>query len=182
MMVANLGGPSKLGQGATPPVLPLMKTSRLPGFIALVLSAALPLCAESPVGQFTDHGDVGAPKIAGSAGYDAATQEYTLSGSGANIWGGRDEFQFAHRKIQGDFILRARVEFLGAVTDPHRKIGWMVRSTLDADAPYVDAVAHGEGLTSLQFRREKGGETRQFPMAISKPDVSKLMHGRFTGY
>ncbi len=151
-----------------------MKIPRFPGFLALVLSAALNLRAETPVGQFTDHGDIGAPKIAGSASYDAASQEYILSCGGVNVWGARDEFQFAHRKITGDFILRARVEFVGAGTDPHRKIGWMVRSSLDADAPYVDAVAHGDGLTSLQFRRVKGGETRQFPMPITKADVIQL--------
>ena len=150
-----------------------MTPPRLTGLLAGCLALALNVSAE-PVGQFTDHGDVGGPKIAGSSSYDAASQEYTLSAGGTNIWGTKDEFQFASRKIKGDFILRARVEFLGKGADPHRKLGWMARSTLDADAPYVDAVAHGDGLTSLQFRRAKGGETRQFPMAITKADVIQL--------
>ena len=37
----------------------------------------------------------------------------------------------------------------------------MVRSSLDDDSPYADAVVHGDGLTSLQYRREKAGLTEQ---------------------
>jgi len=151
-----------------------MRMPRYPVCLAIALSATVGMLGATPVGQFTDHGDVGAPKIAGSAAYDAASQEYTLSCGGVNIWGASDEFQFAHRKLKGDFIVRARVEFVGQGTDPHRKIGWMARASLDADAPYVDAVAHGDGLISLQFRRVKGGETRQFPMPITKADVIQL--------
>ena len=37
-------------------------------------------------------------------------------------------------------------------------MGWMVRQNLDADAPYADCAEHGDGLTSLQFRRTKGAK------------------------
>ena len=70
----------------------------------------------------------------------AATQTYTLSAGGANMWAARDEFQFAWRRMSGDFVMRAHVRFLGAGTDPHRKIGIIVRKGLEADSPYVDAV------------------------------------------
>jgi hypothetical protein len=144
---------------------------KLPRLLVPLFLVVPGLFAASPVGQFTDHGDVGAPKIAGSAKYDEATQEYSVSAGGTNLWGARDEFHYAWRKLKGDFILRARVELIGKGVDPHRKLGWLVRPTLDADAPYVDCAEHGDGLTSLQFRREKGGETRQFPMAIRNADV-----------
>ena len=150
-----------------------MKHPRLAGLLAGCLVLALNLSA-GPVGQFTDSGDIGAPKIAGSSSYDAAAQTYTLSAGGVNIWGAKDEFQFASRKLKGDFILRTRAEFLGKGTDPHRKLGWMVRSTLDADSPYIDGAVHGDGLMSLQFRRTKGGETKQFPMAITHADIIQL--------
>src|SRR5688572_504180 len=96
-----------------------------------------------PVGVFSAHADIGEPKLKGSAIYNAATQEYRLTGGGTNIWGERDEFHFAHRTIKGDFILQARTEFVGSGVDPHRKAGWMARQGLAADAPYVDAVIHG---------------------------------------
>jgi TolB protein len=64
-------------------------------------------------GQFQQHADVGAPKLEGSAVYDAATQEYTLKAGGVNMWGRRDEFHFAWKLMRGDFILQARVELVG---------------------------------------------------------------------
>jgi hypothetical protein len=91
------------------------------------------------------------------------------------MWGTRDEFQFAFRKIKGDFIVQARVEFVGAGTDPHRKAGWIVRRSLDADSQYVDVARHGEGLTSLQYRKQQGGVTEEQPQPAAKgSDVLQL--------
>ena len=108
-----------------------------------------------PVGEFEESADVGAPKIAGSVNYDATRQEYTFVGAGANMWAAKDEFQFAWKKTNGDFIVRARVEFIGPGVDTHRKGGWIARTSLDADSTYIDGARHaGDGLTSLQFRRK----------------------------
>ncbi|HEY2433267.1 MAG TPA: hypothetical protein VGI12_11395 [Vicinamibacterales bacterium] len=133
------------------------------------------------VGDFDDAADVGAPKIAGSAAYNPLSQEYALSASGVNVWGARDEFQFVSRPLSGDFILQARVQFAGKGVDPHRKAGLMIRAGLDADAPYVDAVVHGDGLTSLQFRRTKGAVTEEKRSTITGADVLELERrgGRF---
>ena len=81
------------------------------------------------------------------------------------MWGPRDEFHFAWKRMKGDFILQARVELVGQGVDPHRKLGLIVRSTLDADSPYADAAVHGDGLTSLQYRRAKGAITEQVQSA-----------------
>jgi len=126
------------------------------------------------LGQFDGHGDVGSPKIAGSAIYNAVSQEYTLSAGGVNMWAERDEFQFVWKRMTGDFILQARVELVGQGVDPHRKVGLMVRSSQDADAPYVDGVVHGDGLTSLQFRRTKGAITEQVQSAVKGGDVIQI--------
>lgn len=124
------------------------------------------------VGQFEGHVDIGAPKLAGDVVYDDANQAYTLTAAGTNMWFGRDQFHFLWKKLKGDFILRARVEFLGPGGDPHRKVGWMVRPNLDADAPYADCAEHGgDGLTSLQFRWTKGANTDQVRLAITNANV-----------
>jgi TolB protein len=139
---------------------------------ALVSAAALTVVAqENPLGQFEANGDIGNPTLAGSASYDASNQEYTLTAAGTNMWFGRDQFQFVWKKVKGDFILRTRAEFHGPGVDPHRKVGWMVRPNLDADAPYADCAEHGDGLTSLQFRRTKGGNTDQVRRAITNANV-----------
>ncbi|MCF3651528.1 TolB family protein [Synoicihabitans lomoniglobus] len=130
------------------------------------------------VGDFAHHGDVGAPAIRGNTTYDAMTQSYHMSGSGTNLWGGEDEFQFAWNHLEGDFILRARVKFLGEGVDPHRKLGWMVRSDLDTGSTYADGTVHGDGLTSLQYRAAKNGETDQIILENeldgTYPDVIQL--------
>lgn len=158
-----------------------MNVPRLAGLpCALLTTATFGLLATSayadhdPVGQFTHHADVGAPEIAGSTTFDAGSQEYRLTGAGANIWGTADQFQFAWRPLKGDFILRARFEFIGQGIDAHRKAGWMVRASADADAAYADACVHGDGLTSLQFRRTKGGATEELALPLRGGDVIQL--------
>ena len=138
------------------------------GFAALVLSvgARAQVTPQQTLGYFETSADVGNPAIGGSTSYDAAAQTYTIAGSGTNMWAARDEFQFAWRKLKGDFIVRTHARFLGTGTDPHRKLGWIVRSSLDADATYADAAVHGDGLASLQFRASKGGPTFQLPSAV----------------
>ena len=126
------------------------------------------------LGQFEGHGDIGAPKIAGSAVYNAVTQEYSLSAGGVNMWAQKDEFHFVWKRMTGDFILQARVELIGKGVDPHRKVGLMVRPSQDADAPYVDGMVHGDGLTSLQFRRTKGAITEQVESPVKGADVIQI--------
>jgi hypothetical protein len=142
--------------------------------LGLLLTVSPAPAAGGPLGEFDDHGDVGAPRLAGSASYNGFSQEYALAAAGVNLWGPRDEFHFVWKRLAGDFILQARVALLGQGVDPHRKLGVMVRSTLDADSPYADAVVHGDGLTSLQFRRAKGAATEETRSAITGADVLQL--------
>jgi Tol biopolymer transport system component len=133
------------------------------------------------VGIFSHQSDIGPVKTAGTATYDADEQTYTLTGSGTNMWFGEDEFFFAWRKMSGDFILSADARFVGEGVDPHRKVGWMIRSNLATDAAYVDVALHGDGLTSMQFRRERGADTEEVVSEVTAPDVLQLERrdGRF---
>jgi len=127
-----------------------------------------------PLGLFESHGDVGSVARPGRAVYDPQKQEYLIEGAGANMWFGTDEFQFVWKRLKGDFILSARVEFIGKGVVAHRKIGWMARSTLDPGSAHVSAVVHGDGLTSLQFRRAPGKDTEEVRMAVQAPDTIQL--------
>jgi TolB protein len=139
--------------------------------LGALLSSAVVGATGAPLGPFESNIDVGAPKLAGSSLFDPAKNEYALTGAGSNMWARSDQFQFLWRKMSGDFILRARVEFVGKGKNEHRKIGWMVRSSLEADAPYVDCAVHGVNLTSLQYRSTNGGITGQKILPIKNPDV-----------
>ncbi|REA64436.1 hypothetical protein DSL64_02480 [Dyadobacter luteus] len=132
-----------------------MRTANLFLFIAAI-GISISFTADKPIGVFQHSQDIGKPKLAGSSIYNASTREYRLLGSGYNIWFARDEFQFLFKKISGDFTVTADFEFEGAGTDPHRKVGWMVRESLTEDAAHISAVAHGDGLTVLQWRVKKG--------------------------
>ena len=138
-------------------------------FIASGISATL--AQDGPLGQFDGRVDVGSPTISGAASYDAGSQVYTLSGSGSNMWSTNDQFSFLWKKMKGDFILRARVEFVGQGVEEHRKIGWMVRESLESNAAYVDGAVHGSGLTSLQFRQVPGTNTAELVMDITNTMV-----------
>jgi len=141
-------------------------------FISMAILSTM--AQENRIGQFDDHGDIGNPKLAGSASYDDANQEYTISGAGTNMWYGGDQFHFVWKSLSGDFILRTRVEFVGKGAIAHRKVGWMVRQSLDPDSPYVDCAEHGDGLTALQVRSSKGSNTVQIPLTISNATVLQL--------
>jgi TolB protein len=138
------------------------------------ISVAFQPGAGARIGDFESAADVGSPRIAGTAAFNPVSQSYALSASGTNMWAQRDEFQFVSRPLTGDFILQARVAFAGKGVDPHRKAGLIMRASMDADAPYVDAVVHGDGLTSLQFRRAKGAVTEEKRSSITGADVLQL--------
>ena len=126
------------------------------------------------VGIFENHDDVGTNVKPGSATYIPETQQYIISGAGANVWADHDEFQYVWKKMKGDFILYTRAEFLGNWVDYHRKVGWMVRKSLDGNSPHVNAVEHGDGLTSLQYRRTAGAQTEEQKMKITKANILQL--------
>jgi len=115
---------------------------------------------DTHVGIFDKNADIGNPKNAGSSRYDEATQAYYMRGSGSNIWFNRDEFQYLYKKINGDFLLTANFAFLGEKGNGHRKIGWMIRESLDEGAASYNAVTHGDGLAVLQWRPLRGAYMR----------------------
>jgi TolB protein len=126
----------------------------------LLLSLHSVYAQSTPVGIFDNQTDIGHPKNAGSTVYNEAGQDYTLTGAGYNIWFERDELHYTYKKIKGDFILTANFAFLGKGNNGHRKIGWMVRESLADNAAHMSAVAHGDGLTVLQWRVVKGAFMR----------------------
>ncbi len=115
------------------------------------------------------------PTRTGNATYNSQTQQYIVSGSGQNIWGDHDEFHFVWKKMKGDFILYARAQFANPTgVEQHRKIGWMARKSLDANSPQVCVATHGNGLTSLQFRKNTGAQTEEIKSEVSNANVIQL--------
>jgi TolB protein len=137
---------------------------------SLVLAIFLAtMCHAQSLGVFSAHSDVGTVLHAGSANYDESKHAYTLTGSGENMWATSDAFQFAWKKISGDVEISADVSFLNSGGNEHKKAVLMLRQSLDADSVYADVALHGNGLTSLQFRDERGGTTHEVESNISAP-------------
>jgi len=147
---------------------------RLFYFFVLLFIFSITFSRAESLGQFISHQDIGSVKTQGATVYFPKNQTYKMSASGTNMWGDHDEFQYAYTQLEGDFILRANVKFEGQGVDPHRKMGWNIRQSLESNSPHIHATVHGDGLTSLQFRATPGGETEQHLLQVKAPDVIQL--------
>ena len=154
-----------------------MKKIRL-GSLALILSLFFmnveAQMSGARIGSFDNFCDIGAPEIPGTASYAEPSQIYYLSGSGANIWFGKDSFSLLTRKMNGDFILQTQVKFIGEGHELHRKTGLMIRKTTASNSPVVACTVHGDGLTSLQYRVAPGDTMKEIKFTIKGPDVLQL--------
>lgn len=133
------------------------------------------VCAQpKSIGLFDANTDVGTQVKKGSSTFISSTNQYIVSGAGSNVWANQDEFQYVWKKIKGDFILYTKAEFLGSWVNYHRKVGWMVRTSLDGNSAHVNAVEHGDGLTSLQFRRTAGAQTEEKKLKMTHANILQL--------
>jgi len=118
------------------------------------------------LGLFESETDDGEVKLPRATVFDGGRGEYRLTGAGFDLWGPADGFHFVWKRTTGDVDLSAAVRLVGEGRNPHRKAGLMVRASLDADAPYVHAVVHGDGLVSLQYRERAAGETKEVKASL----------------
>ena len=157
---------------------------------AVVVYAALSIAAGAmrletgDLGIFTNESSVGQTPPGVKAHYDAATGEYRITGGGENVWGTTDAFYFVWKKVSGNLSLTADVQFVGTSAAEHRKAMLMVRQSLDPGSAYADAVSHGNGLTSLQFRGKPGEQTYEVFTQVPEPARIRIVrHGNaFTMY
>jgi hypothetical protein len=152
--------------------------------IVIALGVAVALPQTNSLGIFTNEGSVGQTPPGGKAQYDAAKGEYRITGGGANMWGATDAFYFVWKKASGDVTLTADIQWVGTSAAEHRKAVLILRQGLDPSSPYADAVSHGNGLTSLQFRGASNEQTYQIVAAEDGPSRLRIVKkaSRFTMY
>ena len=134
-----------------------------------ILSCSAAARADGPIGLFENHSDVGKPSHAGSVEYNPANQTYVITGGGKNMWGSEDAFHFVWRRMSGDVSLAATIHWPAPGKEPHRKACLLIRQSLEPDSAYVDAALHGDGLTSLQFRKAASERTYEIQSNASRP-------------
>lgn len=143
--------------------------------IALLLfSATSPAQRLPDLGPFNTVSDIGEVSRNTLVTYDRSSGIYFISAAGENLWGERDAFGFVSKEMKGDVSIGARVRFMSKGGHEHRKAGVMLRQSLAPDSVYVDAVVHGDGLTSLQYRAQTGGPTREIQCAREAPTALRL--------
>lgn len=141
--------------------------------IVFLLISVPVLIFSNPI-KFSKSGTIGNANLPGKVEYNAQNNDYKITGSGENIWDSSDAFYFVWEEVKGDISLSANVEWIGEGKHPHRKAGLMIREGISVDAPYVDVVIHGDGLTSMQFRKVKGGDTFEIQAPVKYPSKIKL--------
>ena len=140
--------------------------------LACLLGASV-VAQTGTFGAFASSNDIGAPPIKGSAQFNSSTREYTITGSGTDIWGRADQFHYLSRDMSGDFAVTATTKFL---TDgnAHRKAVIMLRKTLETDSPFVHLAIHGDGMPSVQFRTTKADTVNTLDFPIGGPGAWTL--------
>ena len=127
--------------------------------------------------------DIGAVNPAGSANW--AADSFTVKGSGADIWGSTDAFQFVSQSLTGDATVVARVASQSN-SNGWAKSGIMFREALTAGAKHVTVVVTPSNGVNLQYRASTGGTSTTVAAGtgITAPIWLKLVHSgsTFTAY
>jgi len=152
---------------------------------ALLTAPALPQNTGSPVGIFEARANVGTAALPGSVHYAAVTGEYTITGSGGNLWGKVDGFYFLWKRVSGDFTLTADIRVRPGSSPQshiHRKGALMVRQELTPGSVYADAAVHGDGSAALQFRAAADDVTAEIKPDVTAPATVRIERrgNRFT--
>ncbi len=111
---------------------------------------------------------------------------FTMSAAGADMWGNRDEFRYAYKRLDGDGAIVAKVEHLTR-TDYWAKAGVMLRESLDLASAHAFMLVTPDGLRAFQNRPSNyswtclsahGGAESRTPSWVKL----ERQGDRFTGY
>ena len=125
--------------------------------------------------------DLGAVGVPGSATYSNGT--FTVAGSGADIWGSSDQFNFVYRTLSGDGEIVARIVSVQN-TDDYAKAGVMIRQNLTANSPYAMVEVLPRQSSAFQWRLTPGAAAIGVGSTGSAPYWVRLVRvgNTFTAY
>lgn len=124
--------------------------------------------------------DVGSPWLAGCAQETAGA--FSLMGAGSGTSGNQDSFHYVHIPWSYDGEIIARVTGIEDFA-PQATVGLMMRSTTDADSPFIMAAATASGAAFAQGRTTTAAMSSAFTGgSLPPPGWLKLIrdHGLFT--
>lgn len=103
--------------------------------------------------------DIGPVGAAGESSYDEEFEAYVVRGSGADIWGGADQFHYLFKEVSGPFEMEAFVfAYNDTSTNEWSKVGIMARENLSPGSPnFFPLVRGSDGQFRVQERFTQGG-------------------------
>jgi TolB protein len=117
--------------------------------------------AETRIGIFENHQDIGKTSRHGSVQYDALKKTYTLTAGGDVSGPKADAFQFVWTQFSGDVAFSADVAFAENCNSEHCKAVLMLRQDLDSDSVFASATLQANQVASLQYRETKGSAAHE---------------------
>ena len=116
-----------------------------------------------------DIGDTGA-----TGTLEVTNDVFTISGSGADIWGSADAFHYVYKSWSGDCALVIRVVHVDE-TDSYARAGIMFRASLDADSPHAFVFHRAGGRTAFEAGLESGDNALIEGSWVNEPYWVKLV-------
>jgi len=126
--------------------------------------------------------DIGSVPIAGSASASSGT--FTITGSGADIWGTADAFHYVYQPVSGNVTIVAKVNSVQEAA-AWSKGGVMIRESLTAGSRHALMLVSPPKGVALQWRPSTGGASQNLTGSTSAPPrwVKLVRSGStFTGY
>jgi hypothetical protein len=93
---------------------------------------------------------------------------WTISGSGADIWGTSDQFNFQPWLVWGDCTVTCRITSIGA-GDGWQKIGIMMRDGYNSGSDYAMFCATGGAGIDFQWRPKLNNNPDATPLVAPPP-------------
>jgi len=109
--------------------------------------------------------DIGSVGLAGSSSYSSGI--YTVTGSGSDIWGTADSFQYAYQPLSGNGQIVARVTSMQN-THYSAKAGVMLRESLASNSRQVLLNVRPNGGVELLSRSATGGSTVSLASGVTQ--------------
>lgn len=131
-----------------------------------------------------ENSDVGAVGVFGYASATTNGSLFTVKGSGINIWGDSDEFQYVYQPFSGDGEIICMIQSISPDINDYVKTGLMFRETLDDDSKNVLIYTTPESGNAFQYRESTASSTSKVSDASSIDRWLKLKRtgNVFEGY
>ncbi|MDR2948893.1 MAG: DUF1349 domain-containing protein [Prevotella sp.] len=128
--------------------------------------------------------DVGSVNIAGTSSFNTELKQYQIAGSGTDIEGSSDQFNFTYQQLSGNMTITAKVVGLDNTND-WAKAGLMIRSGLNVNSKNVMVAITPSSKVTFQRRSIDGWGTSATVASVQNNNVwvrIKKSGSLFTAY